>query len=241
MRGLVVGLTLALMALGTSVRAEDVETDTAAGVFFGGSPGSRVGYHASTWQEGVQRGAADVIRSRGEYNRQTAKAAVDAAVARRYELENVGQAIHGYYSLRQAAREYRAEERGPKPTVEAMRRYSQARVPDRLSPAELDVLTGEISWPLLLRSEELAELRAELDALFDRRAIAGKITAEEYLRIRELVDAIEAALKAEVSNLPLHQYAASKRFLKSLAYEAQRPVGHVSSVAQSEGSTGRLR
>ena len=82
-----------------------------------------------------------------------------------------------------------------------------------------------------LKGDEFAPYRPELESLFDRRAITRDTSAEEYLRIKELIDAMQDVLKSRIRELPLTDYAAAKRFLKSVAHEAGQQVGPIPGVA----------
>jgi len=182
-------------------------------------------YGASTPAGSYALGAAAMARARGEYNLLTARARVAAAQARRYELENRLRATELYFQMRLMNREYRAKLRGPRATPEALARYAAAAAPDPLSPSELDSVTGEISWPILLRDDRYADYRAELEALFAERARSDELSTATYLKIRRTTRAMLAELKERITRVPQMDYIAAKRFIQSLAYEARKPAG----------------
>ncbi len=196
-----------------------------------GADYGRYGYHASTLQEGVARGIADGFRSAGEFNRANSEAAINLAEARRVQLENRERAVDAFYNVRQKIRDYRWAERRPRPSKEDLARYAEAARPDRLNPAELNGATGELSWPILLRGEAFAKYRAELEGLFKQRAANRSITIEEFLQIKQVANSMRSELKSRVRELPLNEYAVARRFLKSVAYEAQLPVGPLQGIA----------
>ena len=74
-----------------------------------------VQHHASTFEEGVQRGYADVVRAMGDYNYNTSLAAINAQQAYSYALENRKQAVQDYFELREMNR----QARGLRPTPSA--------------------------------------------------------------------------------------------------------------------------
>jgi hypothetical protein len=222
-------LTIVLLAVGSAAPAQetvppDIPVDEAF-VVGGGYGGYRAGYHASTAFEGAARGFADYMRSQGQFNLSTAEAAVAASQARQQEIDNYQQWVDAYHNTRRKIREYRAAERRPRATAEDLIRYAQRARPDRPSPSELDALTGRVSWPVLLRHEAFAEHRTALGELFQKRAMDRHLQTEHYLAIQEAIDAFESELKSRVRQLPLQDYASAKRFLRSLDYEAQLPVG----------------
>lgn len=182
-------------------------------------------YKSSTAAEGYMRGLGDVVRSQGQANLDNSAAAINYSIARRSEIENQKQWTSTYFSMRETNRQARAAERGPRPTMEDLVRYAQAGKPKPLSPSELDTVTGKISWPMLLQSREHADGCAELQKIFADRATKGAIGPEEYMKVREVTDAMMADLNEQIKDVPPSQYVIAKRFLQSLAYEAGRPTG----------------
>lgn len=164
-------------------------------------------------------------RASGEYNLLSSQARIARAEARRYELENRLRATEVYFQMRLLNRQYRAMLRGPRPTLDALKRYAAAGRPDRLSPSELDAVTGEISWPVLLRDDRYTDYRAQLENLFAERAAADEISTASYLRIHRTTRSFLKALEKRVAYVPQMDYIAAKRFLQSLAFEAREPAG----------------
>jgi hypothetical protein len=222
-------LTVALFAAASAATAQtpEVPPDLGLGGLFLGSGGGdfRAGYHASTAFEGASRGIADAIRSQGQFNLDTAEAAVAAAQARQQEIDNYQQRADAYYNVRRKVREYRAAERRPRPTAEDLIRYARRARPERLSPMELDTLTGQLVWPVLLWHDAFAEHRAALEEIFEKRALEQRLRTDDYLAAKQSIAALKSELKTRIRELPLDDYASAKRFLRSLDYEAQLPHG----------------
>lgn len=179
---------------------------------------------AATPAESHARGASDVIRSAGMYNLATSEAAVNMTEATRRGIENRQQWTNAYFDMRDANRAFRAAERGPRPSMEQLVRYAQADKPTRLSPSELDTVSGQIRWPRLLQTDEFAQSRYELEELFRDWAYAGAADSEDLDKIHELTDSMLAELKAQVRTSLPADYLVAKRFVQSLAYEAQMPA-----------------
>jgi hypothetical protein len=180
--------------------------------------------NASTAGEGYSRGLGNVISAKGDYNLNTSEAAINMTQAQSNEIQNRQQWTNAYFDMRKVNRANRAEERGRQPTMEDAVRYAQAGKPKRLSPSEMDNVTGKITWPRLLRTEQFEDDRAKLDELFEKRARYG-ITFEDQMALRQATNDMVAALKVKIRDLPPYDYANSKRFLESLAYEGRLSAG----------------
>jgi hypothetical protein len=181
-------------------------------------------YGAATPASAYARGLAAMTRAAGEYNLLSSRARVAHAEARRYELENKLRATEVYFKMRLMNREYRALLRGPRPTLDDLKRYAAAGRPERLSPSELDSVTGEISWPILLRDDRYADYRTRLEDLFAERAAAAELSTSTYLNIHRTTKAFLKELERRVARVPQMDYISAKRFLQSLVYEARQPT-----------------
>ena len=179
---------------------------------------------ASTPAESYARGMSDVIRSQGQYNVATSEAAINMTQAQRQYIQNRDQWTNTFFQMREANRMYRDRARSPRPTTEQMVRWAQAGRPERLSPSELDMVSGRINWPLLLTADRYAKQRVELESLFAQRA-AGAVTWENSTEIDQVTKAMLEELKGQVREVPQMDYIAAKRFLESLAHEAKLPPG----------------
>ncbi len=192
--------------------------------YYGGG-GYGGGYHSSTAAEGAMRGMGDLVRSQGEANLNNSAAAINFTTARSNQIDNRNQWTNTYFEMRQANRAYRLQEMGPRATMADAVRSAQAGMPKPLSPSQLDPVTGAINWPTFLRSEADEANRAELERVFGYRAKTGAVSADDFLKARQASNAMLAALKKQVREIPPEQYSTAKRFLQSLAYQAGQPVG----------------
>ncbi len=186
--------------------------------------GGYVDNKASTVGESHARGYADVVRSQGMANLANSAAAINMTEAAKRDMENRDQWTDTYFQMRQKNRDYRAAERGPRPSREDFVRIAAAGRPDKLSPSQLDSVTGEISWPRVLTQPQFADSRAQLEALFANRAAYGQSTLDDYSKINATIKAMSEELKKVVRDVPPSDYTASKRFLDSLAYENRQPA-----------------
>jgi hypothetical protein len=188
--------------------------------------GSMYPVQTSTPLEGIAHGLGDVIRSIGDANLSNSAAAVNFSEARRREIENQKQWTETYFAMRDFNRQQRdAEIKRQRGNAEDWVRYAQAGKPKPLSNHDLDAVTGEIRWPILLNSQDFAAQRAELEKLFANRAYHGVMNAEDYLTAVRLGDEMSAGLKSRIQDVPPQQYMVARRFLESLTYEAGLPAG----------------
>ena len=110
----------------------------AAAQYYGGG---YIDNKASTVGESYARGYSDVVRSHGMANLANSEAAINMTEAARRDMENRDQWTDTYFQMRQKNRDYRAAERGPRPSREDFVRIAAAGRPERLSPSQLDSVT----------------------------------------------------------------------------------------------------
>ena len=189
---------------------------------YGGDYGS--GYHASTAAEGFFRGLGDMARSEGQFNYNTSKAAINATEATRRAIENQRRWVESYFDLRRMNAERRALERGSRPTMADLARYAQAGMPRRLNPSELDPFTGQVAWPILLRSADFAHDREPIEKILADRAALGTISTADFLRANRIAADMLATLKQQIHDVPTGAYMTARRFLEALGYELAQPT-----------------
>jgi hypothetical protein len=177
-------------------------------------------HHASTFEEGVQRGFADVVRSRGMKNVMDSEAAINWEEARKRYMDNRVYGTQKYFEMREINRQARAAERGPRPTMQDLIRYSEVRKPDRLEASQLDPLIGTITWPAALRSDDFKADRLALEELYSQRAAEGYLNGEQMTQVKNIMQSMDGMLKTKVKSLPNIAYVEAKSFLKSLSYES---------------------
>ena len=180
---------------------------------------------ASTAGEGALRGMGDLVRSQGQANLDNSAAAINLTTARSNQINNYRSGTSAYFDMRELNRRARAAERGPKTTMEQAVRFTQWGKPKPLSSRELDVVTGEINWPMALQSDQFAANRSKLEKVFSSRAASGASGLEDFTEARDVTQTMLADLKKQVQQVPAQQYMPAKRFLQSLAYAAGQPTG----------------
>jgi hypothetical protein len=171
------------------------------------------------------RGMADVTRSAGAANLMNSQAAGYWQDATRKYIENRDYAAKTYFDMRAQNNAARAAERGPRPTQEDLVRYSQSRMPDRLSPSELDPLTGQIGWPPVLRDDQYKQYRDALETLYDQRSAAGGyLNTSQRAEVKRLTSYMKDDLKQNINAYSSTEYLQAKKFIEGLDYELYAPT-----------------
>lgn len=181
-------------------------------------------HRAATAGEAHLRGMAAAVQARGEYNLLTAQALVAAEQARQLRIHNHELAVNTRLSIRETNRQAQAKARGPRMTQEQAIRQAAAARPQRLSPKELNPQTGRVSWPTVLRAEQFATSRRQMESLLAGRASREQIN--DGGRGAEVVKTLRALLKSQVREVRPTDYMAARRFLDRLATEVRQPGGN---------------
>jgi hypothetical protein len=172
-------------------------------------------HHASTLEEGVFRGGADLLRGIGEMNYNNSLSRINDQEAFSRFIDNEVKRTAAYFDVQQINREARAEKRGQRATSEDLARLARARAPERLAAVHFDVTTKTLVWPEVFNHPYFEEERAEIDRLMSVRGGAGP----ESRAIQMLAGRMTDKLQMIVHNVNKGEYAAAKRFVTSLGYE----------------------
>lgn len=170
--------------------------------------------HASTWQEGVLRGHADVIRSWGQYNYLSQLGAVYGETANRMAVDNREHAIDAYFNRRDQYTETRTAELAKR--REKTNEYLQNA---RRAPMSVSLFdgSGHVAFPAALRGEELGQYRAHVEQFLLTRGSTGQMSLAERQQLAEMNDALLRNLQSRVREIPGQEYAAAKTFLTEVA------------------------
>jgi hypothetical protein len=182
-------------------------------------------HHASTYEEGVLRGWADVGRALGEFNYNTSLAAINYQEAARLGLENHKQFVQDYFQKKQINKSARFGDQSSRPTQEELARRAKEQLPERLASYEYHRSLGELSWPAILQSPLFAEERAAIDRAIAERTVENSgVGSANYVEIKNQTARLEAKLRGVVDQLTTAESIAARKFLKSLSYEARLPL-----------------
>jgi hypothetical protein len=191
-----------------------------AGGIGGGGGYSGMGY--GTLPAGQLHGTADMIRGIGEANRNTATATLLNEKAEEQSIQNWYDNVTAYFKGREANREFRRREQLPISSQEDRVRYSQARLPRRLSDGELNRDIGDIRWPAVLMAPEFAEHRERLEELFYNRSYYDSgLASSSFVEIKAETERMLATLQNYVEVTEPQSYLHARNFIQGLSYEAR--------------------
>jgi hypothetical protein len=181
-------------------------------------------HHASTFHEGFLRGTADTIRAAGEFNYNTATAALIFEEARKANYANELRhaetfwAKKSLYDTQIAARKNRRlNHAAEKPQTEQV----GLRIP---VPFVVPSQPGFV-WPSAFNHPAFAETRGKLADLFAQRSVVNSgPQSAAALRIQNTVAEMRLLLTDLVREVPPMAYTEAKQFLDRAAYEATLPV-----------------
>jgi X-X-X-Leu-X-X-Gly heptad repeat protein len=96
----------------------------------------------------------------------------------------------------------------------------------RLTAEQMDVSTGVLHWPFVLRGPDYTDLRKTIDKLWDARTPedSGE-NSSTYDPIQQACTQMMDLVKKEVGQgMPVNDFVTAKHFISSIEYEAQFPV-----------------
>jgi hypothetical protein len=181
------------------------------------------GYHSSTALEGAYRGLGSMVQSIGQANLLQAQADQINSQTATAQMQAQMQASEFY-------RQRRAENRAARQAQQRQNRASESAfwrrstgVPGRMSPSELDPVTGQIDWPELLRASEFSRDRDIVDEVFRRRAEQGDTGQSMFMDVFNHANAMRGELVRRKDQVDADQFSTSSAFLRSLIAESQLP------------------
>src|SRR5262245_29757590 len=221
------GVLATVLATASFAAAETSGTVVNGAALAGGyaDEGIGYGYHASTLEEGVLRGAGALVRSIGEGNYYNSLASINYADAYTRYLQNREHETETYFRMRQINRAGRQAERQPRWSYEQYVAMAKNNAPDNLSEQQYDRTLGRLSWPALLNGDEFAPEREALSRAFLVRSPSdtGPSTAF-YAQVQQLSSQMQTKLLSKLDQMTPAEYVAAKKFIDGLAYESQQPL-----------------
>jgi hypothetical protein len=179
-----------------------------------GDNGTPVIYdHASTLEEGVLRGGADLLRGIGDMNYANSLAMINGQEARARAIENSKAYVQAWHDVRAINREARAANQDTRTSASDLARFARSRSPRGLNAMEFDTTTGKLVWPVALQSKEFAGDRATIDSLVAAHGV-------EVREVKMLAGDMDKLLKDYVLSMPVSEYVAAKKFLSGLQADA---------------------
>jgi len=220
-----------LLATLTLATAAVAMPQPAAAQYSAGNFGA-YGYRPLTLYESRARGQAELVRARGQRNLLDSEAAINVEQARSMNLDNRLQSTQTYFAMRNINTEQRfgtpeeREAQRQRNNAKRLFRYGQEGRPLRPTDDQLDPVTGQISWPLVLNAPQYEPFTQRLDSMFAARAqMQDHLNYEQIQKLTETTDALLAELKNNIRDMPSNTYLDAKNFIEALAYEAKHQTG----------------
>jgi len=190
----------------------------------GGGGGAPNTFPGSTVAGDFMRGEADLMRSAGQYKLASSQAAINVQTANSLAMENRMRGTETFFEMRRVNRAAQALEAGPRPTMEQVVRYASMGLPPRLSSLQLDPVTGDVAWPIVLRDEVYLDDTKYIEKCFRERAAAGSLSYQQFTLVEAAFASLRDSLKQNVDEYPAAKYGEARTFVDSLRYEFQLPV-----------------
>ena len=140
------------------------------------------------------------------------------------EMDNRLRWTETFFEMRRINKAARAREVGPRPTMEQIAKYAKMQRPRTLNSLELDPVTGDIAWPLLLTDPIYLNYTTLLQNRFRERADnGGNIHHEGATSVRDTIDDFQSELKQNIRNYKGGEYGQARTFLDSLLQAYEQP------------------
>ena len=193
------------------------------------------GYGSYHWYRGYNgHEIADVVRSQATANFVNAQARIQDELARSARMENSIRALETHLARRSINTERRFGHlhargefvRAAKAEVMLVTHQMDLKLhdEDKLTSKEINVVTGQLYWPLLLRMEHYENARKPVDEIFVTRARVGRINPDHYLPLCDWIEKVRVELTKNVDHYPQADYAEAQSFLRRLIVEARLPT-----------------
>ncbi len=184
------------------------------------------GGYASTPAQGYAYGMASIARAQGQYNLQTAQAAIAAQQAYSAALDNKLKATQTYFEMRKMNHDYVAAEAAARHPVNT--NYITPGIGPKIAPlsvSQLDPVTGQIGWTPALMAPEYASYRQPFDEYFHARAEhRSTANAAAIPHLRDASSGLMAELNKHIDAIHPQDWVDAKRLVEGLLNEATKPA-----------------
>jgi hypothetical protein len=176
-------------------------------------------HHASTAEESILRGWADVMRAQGLYNVMTSQALIHQAEAYRLQVENRVARTEAYFKMRDINRQARFGNHPPGAPKTAAASQPQSR-PIVPGPSPLDaagLTRGLVRWPAALQDERCASYRQVVERLVAKNYQFGGLADEDRSTLTQASRAMAGELRSRIRSCSPQDYVDAKQLLIALA------------------------
>ena len=172
-------------------------------------------------QAAIVTAQAAVISNAAATYAAQAKAVDDLERIRAMALDNDLKEVKAFYDRRKMYADYRAQHASQRADKDELQRRAKPST-DRASAYQVDPLRGRIFWPSVLKREEFVDARGRIDDLFaQRRSRQAGLGSNFCRQTKTLAFALRDQLREMMDELPPSEYLAARKFLDTLALEAQ--------------------
>ncbi len=216
---------LAALSVPLTVRSQDTiplpdDGDGFVGDVGGYTDGGPVATEVGSGLYGMGKFASGV----GDYNLSTARAVRELQEARTRAIQNHKLAVETWYDLKRQNRTFRADKLDPL-TPEQLSRAIESQRPDRLTLAQYNPVTGELTWPAALRGDAFDSERESLEYAFSTRTSRDSGPESVFhVQVRRTTGSMLAKLRNRIEMFSPNEFMAAKKFLVGLRYEALSPA-----------------
>ncbi len=165
---------------------------------------------------------AAVIKAKADATVSHAKAIQTMEQTRTVSLDNDLKAATNFYEKRKLNEAYRMVNTQARPTKEDLIRYSKASMPERPTNYQVDQVRGTIRWLEVFQQDEFLAHRVPLDYLFAQRSPANSgLGSENCRQVKQEAEGMREVLRSIIGEMSPAEYLAARKFIESLAFEAQ--------------------
>ena len=168
---------------------------------------------------------AAIINSMANYGKASAEAGKINQESREKSAQNDLLETRVYYEKRGLYHTYQDSHRNARATPQQYAEMARKAGPSRLPADQLWIKPGYLRWPSLLRHDDFAGPRGEIDNLLAQRTPTDSgAGSENCVGIQCQVDVLKKNLCTKVKQYKTNDYLAARRFLENVALEAQCPA-----------------
>ena len=166
-----------------------------------------------------------MTRSKGQYQLDTSKARINNAQANAMDMQNRKQLSKDYLETQNVNKQDRFgdyADRKKQHEKDALFQYGSEGRPTRLTSSELDPVTGQVTWPIVLEAPAFSQYTKPIDEAFVTRAeTKSRFNYKTYKQVNKDCDGIDDELRSQMKEIGTNDYATAKGFVKRLKREVR--------------------
>jgi hypothetical protein len=168
---------------------------------------------------------AAIINAMANYGKASAEAGKINQETREKSALNDLLETKVYYDKRGLYHAYKETHKVTRATAEQYAEWAKKAGPTRIAADQLWIKPGYLRWPSMLRHDDFAVARGQIDTLMNQRSPTDSgIGSDNCVQVAARVDAFKLTLAAKIKQYKPADYLAARRFLDNIALEAQNPA-----------------